>query len=223
LTFGQIRQYGLSVNFGPENPYGSLKKRFGAYSSIGVGLECLLTSNIGIALDWRTNFGSRVKQDILREFRQETGDVIGLNGQAADFYYGISGDKAMLSVRKILSKSSSGLVFGIGLGVSTNKIRIVDIDNILVPSVRPYSLIYDQFARGLASSQFIGYEFHSMDYLINGMIVFENNLNFTRFVRNVDWLSKEIQNDHSVSIRGRWVIPFKTSKNEETKDKIKYF
>jgi hypothetical protein len=220
--FSQIYQYGIAINYGVEQPYADMSERFGIYSSVGVGFDLVMKNNIAFSLDWRTNFGSNVKQDIFRSIKQETGEVIGLNGLPAEYYYSIVGDNVMLSVRKIFGKNHSGIVVGLGLGLVANQFKITDIDNTVIPSVKPYSKIYDQLTRGLATRQFIGYEVHTKDRLINGSIILENNLNFTKFVRQSAGFSSNLQSDNTLALRGRWTIPFKTFDNDK-KENIKYF
>ena len=216
---GQGKMLGIALSYGPEVPYGDLASRYGTHLSFGVGTEYLLPSRVGIMLEWRYMFGDNVKTDPYFHLRQAQGSITGVDGLPAEHYYTIAGDQINIQVRKILGKKASGWVIGSSLGVVSYKTILKDVNRTIAQSFEPYSYYYDQHSRGFSFRQLLGYEFHSESGLINGSVTLENNLAFTKMTRTSND-SATLQNDHTIGVRARWIIPLIKGKK---KDEVKYF
>jgi hypothetical protein len=210
---------GISMSYGPDFSYGDLVKRYGNHLSFGLGTEYFTQNNYGFSLEWRYMFGDNVKTDPYNHLRQVGGNIVGVDGLPSDHYYTIVGDQLHLQVRKLIGSKPHGWVIGGSVGFIAYKTVIKDLNRTIAQAFEPYSFYYDQLARGISVKQLFGYEFHSQSGLINGSITIENSLSFSKYIRN-NFDNNTNLNDHSLGIRGRWIIPlYKGQKKEE----VKYF
>lgn len=219
--FGQSKYLGFQVSYGGQLPYGKLADTYGSFLDFGVGADMVFASNYVVTIEGVFGFGNSIKVDPLAKLRQPNFTVIGGGGSAADFFLTLKSNQVVMSVRKILGKSSTGFHIGGGVGLGTYGIRINDQSSSLIAATKPYSALYDQLERGAIFKQQIGYDFHSKSGRFNGSLTLINTIGFMKYVRDIDRNNQDGTNiNNTLGIRGTFDIPIKKF---SVSDKVKYY
>jgi hypothetical protein len=224
LVFGQLERNNQSgvLNIGFEYCYhipgGDLKDRFGNTTGLGLKTEYLLKSNWSFSLEAAYLFGRTVKEDPIAGLRDQDNVFIGNNGVQAQglslrervVYFGGSVGKLIPILKK---NKRSGIKIELGAGLLQHKIRIQDDPESFVPIVGgDYKKGFDRLSNGLALRQFIGYQHHSNNRLINCYAGFEFTEGFTQNRRsyNFDTMSADDTKrfDMMTGFKVGWILPF---------------
>lgn len=207
----------FSISMGQHSPSGDLRDRFGTFSSLGTALEFLThKTNISIGLEGNFFFGSRVKEDVLRNLRMPDGEIVGGDGVFSSVVLRQRGLYLGLQLGKLVSLSKknprTGLKVALSAGLLQHQIRIQDDSRQVNQVAGDYKKGYDRLTNGLSFSQFIGYQHLSVNRLANfyaGIECFQG-LTQSRRDWNFDTMSADTEQrlDLIVGIRLGWVLPF---------------
>jgi hypothetical protein len=197
-TFGQRADVetpsliNIGLEYGYQIPGGDLVDRFDNSSALGVKFEYLFPNNLSISGHYSFFFGRNVKEDPLLSLRNSDSLLIGNNFSQANiflrqrgFYFGGALGK-LFPVSK--SNPRSGIKIELGLGLLQHKIRIQEDPESFVPVVGgDYKKGYDRLTNGLALRQFIGYQYHSLNQLVNFYAGLEFSQGFTQNRRSYNY------------------------------------
>lgn len=182
----EFKPLSLNINYNFQLPAADLGKRFGFNMSFSGGLEYLT-----IPKGWIFNaqatylYGQNVKEDVLDPLRTQEGEIIGDLGEFASVVLRERGYYANINGGKIFKISDDGTSFSgiratISVGFLQHWIRIQD-DTRSVPHLDGiYKNGYDRLSNGLATTQFIGYQFISRKNKSNFRFGIEITEGFTK-------------------------------------------
>lgn len=205
------------MEYGYQLPGGDLQDRFGTSTSLGGKLELLLKNNWAFSVDGYFSFGRIVKEDPLTPLRDSDNVLIGTNFSQASILLRQRGFYLGASVGRLFSISKknkrSGIKIELGVGLLQHKIRIQDDPESFVPILSgDYKKGYDRLTNGLALRQFIGYQYHSRNRLINCYAGFEFTEAFTQNRRsyNFDTMAADETKrlDILTGFKIGWILPF---------------
>lgn len=212
----------IAGNFGYFFPGGDFAKRFGNTSSVGGTIFRKTRSNYFIGLGSDFIYGRNVKDAAFIDSISSGNDLIGYTGTIAEVALYARGFTAyatagtLVPIRRI--NPNSGILFTAGLGFLQHKIRIVDLDEILLQLDDTYKKGYDRLTNGILlcqSVQFLNLDAH---HRINFKIGLEFKEALTRNRRS--WNFDERRQDEALrfdlmfGLSGSWILPF-YSKSEE--------
>jgi hypothetical protein len=209
-------------NFGFYFPGGDLAKRFGNNSSIGGSIYRKTQSNIFLGLGSDFIYGRKVKEDAFLDSLSSGDDFIGYTGTIAEVALYQRGYTIHATVGKLLPikkiNPNSGIMLNAGVGFMQHKIRIVDLDEILLQFNDEYKKGYDRLSNGLMLCQSIQLLNLDARHRINFKIGLDFKEAFTRNRRSWNFDERRQDNklrfDMMMGISGSWILPF-YSKNEE--------
>lgn len=206
----------VSMNYGFYLPGGDLSDRFGPNSAIGVSANFKLKSQWILGFDYGFHFSNLIKEnDILAELQTSEGYILNNNGDPANVVLFHRGHTAKLNFGRLLPvigpNPNSGLVFILGLGFWSHKIRI-DTNRDLVPQLSgDLKKGYDRLSSGLLINQFIGYYHLSNSKLVNFFIGIDLNQGInqgrrTYFIDDMQMGQKE-RFDMQFGLKTGWILP----------------
>ena len=214
----------FGIGYGLQSPGGDLKDRFGSNFYLSSQVEYLTQKNWGIGIDGGFLFGSEVKEDVLRNLRNQDGSIIGNDRSIADiqlrqrgFYFGMGLNKLLGLGTK---NDRAGIKLGLNAGFIQHKIRIQDDPVRTVPTLDEQGKKgYDRLSNGWYLSQFIGYQQLGVQRKINFYVGLESFQGFTQNRRdfNFDTRIRDDQNrlDLMWGIKVGWILPFYSGYGEE--------
>ena len=223
LVFGQLERNNEDavLNFGIEYGYqtsgADLNDRFGSSFGLGMKLEYLLKTNWSFSIESSFLFGRTVKEDPISVLRDKDSLLIGNNGAPASLLLRQRGFYVGGSVGKIFpvlkNNKRSGIKVELGIGLFQHKIRIQDDPESFVPVVAgDYKKGFDRLSNGLALRQFIGYQHHSKNRLINcyAGIQFIEGFTQNRRSYNFDTMMADDTKrfDMLTGFKVGWILPF---------------
>lgn len=202
---------------GFHQPFGDMGDKYGTNAAVGFSYAYKTGKNILLGADFNYLFGNNVKDanDLFRELRISTGQVIGINeefvntlilerGYAGGFYVGkIFGN--------IGPNPNSGIVVKLGLNYFEHRTYIETREDDYPPLEGEYLKGYDRKIAGLALYEFVGYQHFSNNRYANFFAGFDFYQGFTTDYRsyNIDLMQKTNSDyfDMLIGIRVGWVIP----------------
>jgi hypothetical protein len=217
--------FSARFSYGADLHLADLKAKYGNGLSAGIGGQWLKRNGVAYTAEWNLLFGSKVNDKSINSFAQPNGSFVGTDGQESLVYARYRGESVGFLISKILSKQAmQGFMVGFGSGIITHRTKYVDDTRSFNQIYYNGGKIYDRKTRGIYLREVIGYELHSKDGLINGIIQLEATQGLTKFVRknqyaapiNIDGLL----NDFSIGLKAVWFLPIIKS---QVKDEIKYF
>lgn len=190
--------------------------RFGLNSNIGFQTLIKTRKNILYGAGGTFIFGNKVKEnDMLDGLKTETGIIINVDGQPAEYYFYERGFHLAGYLGKVFpvyspNKNSGPFVLG-SLGFLQHKIKIDDIHRDIRGLSKEYKKGYDRLTNGFAASQLVGYQYLSNRRMLNFYLGFEIIEGFTKNRRsyNYDEMRRDDSNRFDVlyGIRFGWIIP----------------
>lgn len=211
------------INYGISWSAGDLNKRFGRKNVLGAGVTFQNTSNFQIGLGLNYFFGTQVKEDVLSNLRNAQGNIIGTDGFPAIVLLRERGINLNINIGKVFNlepDSKSGIKVNFGMGLLQHWIRVQDETNSVPQIVGDYRFGYDRKTRGIAFTQFIGYQLLSADSRVNfyGGLEFHEALstnirpfNFASQVEETD-----SRKDLNIGLKVGFIVPFyKADKPDE--------
>jgi hypothetical protein len=204
---------GLAYNI----PNGALANQYGNYSTASFGTSYYLKGKI-FTLFYQFGFGSNIKEDALKPYRDVNGIIYGGDGLPANVYMRMRTNFIGFTYGMSLPITKGGwsIVGAAGPGYFTHKTAILD-DSQTVPWVSPpYVYLLDNLSRGPALRLESGIAYHSEKSSLNFSLnlIFVNA--YTTSVRKEDM--RHMSNIGG--IEAKWMLPlFKASNSAE----IKYY
>lgn len=217
--------FSARFSYGADLHLSDLKARYGNGLSAGIGVQWLKKNGLAYTAEWNILFGSKVSDNSIKDFAQSNGSFIGTDGLESLVYGRYRGESMGFLISKILSKQAmKGFMVGFGSGIITHRTKYIDDTRSFNQIYYNDGKIFDRKTRGIYLRQVLGYELHSRDGLINGVIQLEATQGLTKFVRknqnaaptNVD----DLLNDFSIGLKAVWFLPLVKT---PIKDEIKYF
>lgn len=227
-TFGQNSGDALllTINYGNQFPQKDLQARFGKNLSVGFNFEYMTAKqNLIFGLQSSLIFGNEVRENVLAPLQNESGTIYNNNFFTSNvdlrqrgFYSGVYLGKLFGLLK---DNKRSGIRLQLGVGLLQHKIRIqLDPNSFITELTEDGKKGYDRLTNGLALQQFIGYQHHSRNRLINFYAGFELIEGFTQNRRsiNVDTglTDTEERFDLLVGFRLGWTLPFYLGKKADT-------
>jgi hypothetical protein len=215
----------ITVKYGAQKPSGILAQRFGINNSVGGGLE-----RVSILKGWIMGvesyfiYGSKVKEDVLKNIRTPEGTILGDIGTYAGvvlkqrgIYMG--GYLGKFFIFNDKGNRVSGLHLTVGGGFLKHKIRILNEDNSAQQVASPYSEGYDRMTYGMAFSQSIGYQVISRNKTVNFTLSLDFTEGVTRNRRGFNFDTRQRDDtkrlDFLSGIHATWSIPIFTNQNAD--------
>lgn len=203
---------------------GDLKDRFRNFASIGLGADYKFKNNIIIGLDYDWFFGDNVKDlGIFSNIGGPSGNIIDENGDFAVIQLNMKGTYATANIGYLINLSqqepNSGLLLSLGTGIMQHRIDIVS-SQVTIPQVNDeYEDGYDQLAYGIATKQYVGYQYLTEKNKYHFRIGVAFNQGFTQGRRTWDYNANksglEQRFDSTIAIKFGLVVPVFTKKSED--------
>ncbi|MDC0467551.1 hypothetical protein OAP07_00290 [Bacteroidia bacterium] len=203
---------------------GDMKERFNNFNSLGMNIDYKFKNNFVIGLDYDWFFGRSVKDNgIFSNINGKSGLVIDQNGDFSVINLLIKGNYATINLGYLINlprvQSNSGILIQLGGGFMQHKIDIYS-SQVTIPQLNgDYEKGYDQLAYGLATKQFVGYQYlvnHSRYHLRAGL---EFNQGFTKGRRTWNFNTNESgldqRFDATVALKLGIIVPIYTKKAED--------
>lgn len=212
----------ISAHYGFYVPLGDMAKRFGNNSIVGGGIHRKTNKNLIFGLNGDFIFGRRVHEDAFLDSLSNGDDIIGYTGTIAEVALYERGFTVYGNVGKVFKikgmNANSGLVLSAGIGFMQHKIRIVDLDEILLQLNDEYKKGYDRLTNGLMLTQSVQLLNLDPRHLINFKIGLDLKEAFTRNRRSWNFDERLQDNrlrfDMLIGLKGAWILPL-YSKHEE--------
>ena len=200
-------------------PGNDLKDRFTNFSSLGLSAEYKLKKNFIVGVDYDWFFGTSIRdQTLFSEISGSTGQIIDKNGDFSSITLNIKGNYGTVNLGYLFSlprdEPFSGILVSGGLGVMQHKIDIVS-SQVTIPQLNDeYEYGYDKMTYGLATKQFIGYQYLVAKNHYHFRLGIEFNQGFTQgrrtwdFNKNQSGLDKRF--DTTTAIKFGIIVPVYT-------------
>lgn len=208
-------------------PAGDLADRFGIIHNAGFGGIYKSQTNWTLSLDASYQFGSEVKEEnMLVNLTNSSGVIMNNAGYPASYSVGQRGFNAMAKAGKVIPLSwkntNSGIILMLGGGIYYHKINIGTQRNDIPTLTEELKKGYDRLSMGPATTQFLGYYFHSSNRYYNFFAGLDCVQAYTQSVRqyNYDTMKPDTDKrlDLTFGLRLGWMIPVylkaKVSQNE---------
>ena len=215
----------ITVKYGAQKPFGILSQRFGINSCVGGGIE-----RVSIPRGWILGaesyfiYGSKVKEDVLKNIRTPEGTILGDIGTYAGVVLKERGVYIGMHLGKLFifndnGNRASGLRLTMGGGFLKHKIRILNEDNSAQQVAPPYAEGYDRMTYGIAFSQSIGYQVISRNKTINFTLSLDFTEGVTRNRRGFNFDTRQRDDGKRVDIlsglHATWSIPIFTNQKAD--------
>jgi len=219
----------VGTHYAIDFPLGNLADRYGQNYHAGLSLRYFSIKMKGfIAIEGNAQFGTKVKEDGLADYRLESGVLLGNNGSAGELFLRRRGVYLGLSMNKIIFSEKdnplSGLALGIGAGIWQHNIRFIDERSSVSLLSGDYKKGYDRATRGPALKQTISYEHIGLNKSINYSVGLSVMQGFTKSIRAVNFDTglrpDEQRLDLAISLEAIWYLPIKAL--DKSTDEIFY-
>lgn len=212
----------ISAHYGYYFPVADMAKRFGNNSAIGGSLHRKMANNYFVGLNGDFIFGRKVYDDAFLDSLSNNDDLIGYTGTIAEVALYERGFTAYADCGKLLNlktlNPNSGILVSAGVGFMQHKIRIVDLDEVLLQLDKEYQKGYDRLTNGLMLTQSVQFLNLDAHHRINFKVGLDLKQAFTRNRRS--WNFDEHKQDNTlrfdmlIGLKGSWMLPL-YSKHEE--------
>lgn len=214
----------LTVSYALYSPGGDLADRFGLTNYIGLTFTIKTENNMTYGINGGMYFGNDVKDKdiLLHEMRTNNGDILDDNVKLSEVHFLERGFQVTGQVGKIFhvgkTNPNSGIYLNLGLGYTSNWIRIENQENNIPQLTKESKKYYDRRVAGILLTEYIGYRYFSNKGLANFTAGLEFMQGFNSDFRtyNIDNKS-EIDNsylDLYFGIRIGWSILFRKTMSE---------
>ncbi|RLD21654.1 MAG: hypothetical protein DRI54_08980 [Bacteroidetes bacterium] len=163
----------LTISYGLYSPGGDLADRFGLVNYIGLTFTIKTENNMTYGVNGGMYFGNDVKNkdDLLHEMRTNNGDILDDNVKLSEVHFLERGFQVTGEVGKIFhigkTNYNSGIHLNLGLGYSSNWIRIENQENNIPQLTKETKKYYDRRVGGILLTEYIGYRYFSKKGLAN--------------------------------------------------------
>lgn len=187
-------EYGFSL------PMHDLKERFGNFSSLGVSpLMYFHKPKISIGPAFHYHFGRSLKMDALSNIRDEYGNIIGSDTQAATVEQRMRALNYGIYVSKLFNFSNTWDVHGLEIGLETGMLqhwyRLQDDSRTTTQLIDEYSMGYDLLTGGMYIEPHIAYTLMSHNERLNFKVGVKYNVAFTKDLRGYNYNTYEEMTD----------------------------
>ena len=213
----------VGIHLGGMVPSFDMADRFGPNLSAGGAFMFKTKKNWLIGADFTFMFGRNVREDVLRQLKNEDGFVMDNEGYPADIRIterGIGLHVFGGYIFKVFNPNpNSGLIVTLGAGYMQHKVNLYDAQHKVAAIKDNLAFGLDHLSSGFSLSQFVGYMFLSENRLLNFYAGFECQQGFTTSVRklNYDTGLPDTQKrlDVLTGFRVGWILPlYKKTPNE---------
>ena len=186
----------FTPHYAVQKPGADLANKFSTFSSIGMGIDFKFRNNIILGVEYDWFFGNSVKDEgIFSEISGPTGLVIDQNGDFSVIRLNVNGNYATANIGYLLSldktESFTGILFSAGAGVMQHKIDFLSSE-VTIPQLNDeYEDGYDQLTYGLATKEYIGYQYSTQKNRYRFRAGIEFNQGFTQGRRTWDFNKNE--------------------------------
>lgn len=190
----------ILVSYGIDLPFLDMQDRFGLNYNAGIELNYNTMSNYFFGLHSHILIGSTVKEDPISNLRNQDGNLIGQQKQAAIITLKQRGFLNGAHFGKFFNISRTTTKHGprirIGTSVMSHFIIFNDESATVNQLLGPYAKGYNRLSRGITAEGFIGYQLINKNESVNMFGGFEFIQGFTKNVRPVDFDTR-VRNDNS--------------------------
>ncbi len=216
--------WNLDVIAAADLPHADMAKRFGSSYRIGFGIKYKTSANWMFGAKFEFITGNKFKEDsLLYNMKNELG-IINIAGDVINVGMFLRGYMTGVQVGKIFpflqANANSGPMMLASLGFMQYKINFFDRDNSFPQLRDEYKKGYDRLTNGMFLEEFIGYNFHSKNKLVNIYAGFDFVWGFTKVRREYTFdlgrKESDSRNDILTGFRLGWVVPIYKKKSEDT-------
>lgn len=205
----------LGINVSGQIPLFDMANRFGPNLNTGGTFMFKTKKNWLFGIESNYIFGTEIKEDVLKQLKNEIGNVTNNLGYPADIRVTERGFGVHLLTGKVFKTSeknpNSGILVTFGIGYLQHKINIYDSEQKIAAVQGELVYGYDRLTAGFSLTQFIGYLFLSKNRLLNFYFGFENYQAFTKSIRKLNYdtgsLDEKQRLDALSGFRFGWVLP----------------
>jgi len=227
LSFGQNKGNALlfTINYGNQAPQKDLATRFGNNLTVGFNLEYLTDKqNLIFGAASSLIFGNEVRENVLSSLENDNGTIYNNTFSNAMVDLRQRGTYTGLYIGKLFGllkeNKRSGIRLQLGAGLLQHKIRLqVDPNSFVTELTTERIKGYDRLTNGLALQQFVGYQHHSKNRLINFYAGMEFTQGYTKNRRTVNYdtglAETESRQDYLWNFKVGWILPLYDTKSTE--------
>lgn len=180
----------FGFSYGAGLPGGDLKDRFGAISTIGMDLTFYTKGSFIFGIQNRFLFGGAVKEDVFSSLRTTSGQLLTIDGDYGEAVLKMRGFYTSFTVGKVFptgNNRKTGILVQLNAGILDHRVRF-DVNDNAIPQVQfPYNGGYDRKTRGFTISEFVGYQYMSLDRRVNFFGGVEMMQGFGKNIRPLDY------------------------------------
>lgn len=213
----------IGIHFGGDIPFGDMGVRYGANLNTGINVMYKTHKNFLFGIDGNYGFGRNIKDDVLKQLKNDEGFVVDNSGYPADIRMSERIIAITLHGGKIFNLGSanenSGLMVNLGVGYIQHRVHFVDIQQQVAALNGDIRNGFDRLTNGFCTSQFVGYMFLSDNRFLNFYTGIESYQGFTKSVRKINYDTglpdTKSRVDLLLGFRFGWILPLysRTPKN----------
>lgn len=216
--------WNLDVLASVDLPMADMAKRFGTSYRIGFGIKHKTSSNWIFGAKFEFITGNKMREDsLLWNMKNELG-ITNVNGEVLNVGMFERGYLTGITIGKIFpllqANVNSGPMMLGSIGFMQYRINFFDRDNSFPQLRDEYKKGYDRLTNGLYFEDFIGYNYHSKNKLLNFYAGFHFTWGLTKVRRNYTFdlgrSETNSRNDILTGFRLGWVVPIYKKKSEDT-------
>ena len=214
----------FSPHYAYQIPGGDLSDRFGNFSSIGISANYHSKSGLFFGLEYDWFFGNDVLEtDLFDSIMGESGQVIDQDGHFSVIQLNVRGNYVTGNVGYILNlvkkQPNTGVMLLAGVGWTQHKIDILS-SQVSIPQINgEYEYGYDRLTYGLATKQFIGYQYVVDGNFFHFRAGVEFNQGFTKGRRTWNYTTNQPGTDDrfdsTVALKFALIVPVFTKAAED--------
>jgi hypothetical protein len=219
-----VKMWFMMPHIGWQIPGGDMKERFHDNAMVGFAIHHKTASQWLFGLEWSYLFAEKVRNEdeILKNITTSEGGVIDQTGVFANLHFRQRGFYANARFGRLFptkfGNPNSGVVVWTALGLLQHKIRIEVQENTAPQLKDDYVKGYDKLSNGPAGSLYLGYMHVSNNKFVNFSFGAEYMYASTKSRRDYDFVlmgkDNTIRNDHLLTLRFNWIIPFYSRANQ---------
>lgn len=205
----------IGVHFGGDLPFADMGKRYGANLNAGMNVMYKTKKNYLFGIDGNYMFGKNIKDDVLKQLKNDEGFVVDNAGYPADIRLSERVIAINLHAGKILhllpANHNSGIMINVGAGYMQHRVHFFDAQQEVAAIHGDIRNGYDRLSNGICVSQFVGYMFLGDTRLLNFYFGIESYQGFTKSVRKINYDTglpdTKSRIDMLLGLRFGWILP----------------
>lgn len=205
----------VGTSVGVWQPMGYLYDRFGTFMNAGFDVWWMLKSKWLPGADFKYGYTSRVKEDVLKNLKNEDGFITNNEGNPADLritgriWYIIPSLHYKFSVLSV--NINSGLLTGAGVGYVEHRIKFLDYAQMVASLNGNLYKGYDRRSGGIILKETVGYLFIGENRVTNiyiGVCFFQMfTRNYRRFNYDEGKTDNQVRMNLAASAQLIWILP----------------